>query len=266
MIKKHLDGEIPMLLNFYSLKRKKPIEKFIFISSDNQFNTLLSQFIRDTYKLEPLPITLPGYLRWVTLDWFSVIGSALRGLIPRYSDTIVSLSPVGTEESYSQNHLYRVASLWAKISLTIILLLTSVFGLLDTMFFRSIAHRYSQALLAPLDQTIVEKDRTLRQNADEFNALVKILTQARTYQQNDQQILSDIFTSATQKNITIRRILMSNTPANNITILGGAATKANVLGWKQSLEVSNVLKDISMPLESLLETPEGVTFTLNAKI
>ncbi|NMB92259.1 MAG: pilus assembly protein PilM [Parcubacteria group bacterium] len=266
MIKKHLDNEIPMLLNFYSLKRKKPVQKFIFLSSDNKFNQILSQFIFETYKLQPFGIALPGYMRWVALDWFSAIGSALRGLIPRYQDTIVSLSPVGTEESYSQNHLYRVASLWAKIGLTVILLLTGVFGLLDNVLFRNIANRYAQSLTMPLDRATLEKENILVQQANEFNALVNILNQIKNYQESDYQILSKIFNSARQNNIIIKRILMSNQPANNVTILGSATNKINVSTWKQSLETAAILKDINLPLQSLVETPEGVTFILNAKL
>lgn len=51
---------------------------------------------------------------------------------------MVSLAPVGTEQSYEQNHLYRVVSLWSKVTLTIIITLTSVFGLLDLSFFKTL--------------------------------------------------------------------------------------------------------------------------------
>lgn len=266
MIKKHLDGEVPMLLNFYSLKRKKPIQKFLFLSNNNQFVTLISQFLKENYHLEPFILTLPSYLKWVTLDWFSAIGAALRGLIPRYQDMMVSLAPVGTEQSYEQNHLYRVVSLWSKVTLTIIITLTSVFGLLDLSFFQNIKTRYSQLVAKPLDQSLIEKATILSQQADEFNTLVALLGKIQSLKQDDTTILRTLFNSGQSYQININRILISNAPANNLTLQGRAKNQEAVFNWRSNLEKTGVLKDITIPLETLVETPEGVSFTLNAKI
>ena len=266
MLKKHLDGEIPMLLNFYSLKRKKPLQKFVFISADNQMTAILSQWISETYKLIPLNVNFPSYMRWVTKEWFSIIGIALRGLIPRYQDTIVSLAPVGTEESYEQNHLYRVASLWTKVALVVMMSLTLTFSLLNGTFFTSIRNRYQQALAKPIDVATVNKEEELSRKADEFNTLVAILEKTQTYKRDWKAILSNIFDSSKQNNISVQRILMSNMPANNITIQGKAVKKEAVISWKKSLETAGLLKDINLPLEALVETSEGVSFSLNAKI
>ena len=266
MLKKHLDGEIPMLLNFYSLKRKKPVQKFVFISSDNQMTAILSQWINETYKLIPLNISVPSYMRWVTKEWFSIIGTALRGLIPRYQDTIVSLAPVGTEESYEQNHLYRVASLWTKVALAVMMSLTLTFSLLDGAFFTTIRNRYQQALAKPIDVMTTNKEAELIRKADEFNALVAILEKTQTYKRDWKAMLSNIFDSSKQNGINVQRILISNTPANNITIQGKAVKKDAVVSWKKSLETSGFIKDINLPLEALVETSEGVSFSLNAKI
>ncbi|MFA5392135.1 MAG: pilus assembly protein PilM [Candidatus Paceibacterota bacterium] len=266
MLKKHFDSEIPMLLNFYSLKRKKPIQKFVFISSDNQMAAILSKWISETYKLAPLNISFPSYMRWVTSEWFSIIGTALRGLIPRYKDTIVSLSPVGTEESYEQNHLVRVISLWTKVALVVMMSLTLTFGLLNTTFFATIQNRYKQALAKPIDAITTNKEVELVRKVDEFNTLVTILEKTQTYKKDWKTMLSNIFDSSKQNDIDILRILISNTPANNITIQGKAVEKEAVISWKKALEASGLLKDINLPLEVLVETSEGVSFSLNAKI
>jgi hypothetical protein len=242
------------------------VQKFIFLSADNQMTAILSQWISETYKLASLNISVPSYMRWVTRDWFSIIGAALRGLISRYQDTIVSLAPVGTEESYEQNHLYRVTSVWTKVALVVIMSLTLTFGLLDSTFFTTIRNRYQQALAKPLDAITTNKETELLRKADEFNALVVILEKTQTYERDWKAILSNIFDSGKQNNINIQRILISNAPANNITIQGKAAKKDAVISWKKALEASGLLKDINLPLEALVETSEGVSFSLNAKI
>jgi hypothetical protein len=255
-----------MLLNFYSLKRKKPIEKFIFISSDNQMVNIISSWISETYKLIPLKIGLPSYMRWVTGDWLSIIGSALRGLIPRYSDTIVSLAPVGTEDSYEQNHTYHIISLWSKVALVIIMSLTFTLGVLDISFFSLIAKRYQEALAKPIDTTLLNKENLLEKQMDEFNTLINRLNQTQVYQKDWTKVLSSLLDSARQNDITILRILISNNPANNITIQGQSKQKDAVITWKSSLESLGILKDINLPLEALIESSEGVSFTLNAKL
>lgn len=266
MIKKHLDGEIPMLLNFYSLKYQKPVEKFVFISVDNQMATILNQWIAETYKLLPLKFNIPAYMRWVTGEWFSVMGAALRALIPRYQDTIVSLAPVGTEESYAQTHLYRIISLWSKVALTVIISLTLIFALLDNTFFTAIQRRYEQSLAKPLDTNIINKNKELSEKVTEFNNLVNILEKTQIYKKDWNAILKTVFESARKNNISIQRILISNAPANNLTIQGQAIKKESLLSWKNNLETSNMIKDINLPLETLVETSEGVSFSLNAKI
>lgn len=286
MLKKHFDGEIPMLLNFYFLKRKKPLQKFVFISSQPQQNMargiapgqasagsdnyqiagILGKWLNETYKLAPLNINLPPYMRWVSREWFAVIGTALRGLIPRHQDAIVSLSPVGTEDSYEQNHLYRVTSVWTKAVLAVIVSFTLTFGILNATFFVSAKNRYQAAVAKPLDTATVDKETGLLKAADEFNALVGILEKAQVYKKDWKTTFNNIFDSGGQKGIIIQRILISNAPANNITMSGQAVKKDAVISWKQDLETSGLLKDINLPLEAMVETAAGVSFSLNAKI
>jgi len=149
---------------------------------------------------------------------------------------MVSLAPVGTEQSYEQNHLYRVVSLWSKVTLTIIITLTSVFGLLDLSFFQNIKTRYSQLVAKPLDQSLIEKATILSQQADEFNTLVALLGKIQSLKQDDTTILRTLFNSGQSYQININRILISNAPANNLTLQGRAKNQEAVFNWRSNLE------------------------------
>lgn len=266
MLQKHIDSEIPMLLNFYYLKRQKPIEKFIFISTDNQIVSVISQWLKNEYHLEPFFITLPNYLKWLSLDWGSVVGAALRALIPRYQDTIVSLAPVGTEDSYNQNRIYRITSLWSKVIMTVTSVLLIGFVLMDQFMFSPFLKRVEANAKIPLDNSLIMKEKLLIQEVDEFNALIKMLGDYSHFKKNWSDILTVLFNNASKYHININRIFVSNAPANNITIQANGTQQEDVINFKNALSDSSKIFDVNLPLESLVSTPQGLSFTINAKI
>lgn len=265
-LKKHISKEMPMLLNFYSLKRKQIIQKFVFLSFDAKLANALIQWIYVQYQLSPLEIKLPLNLSRVGRDWFGVIGAAMRGIIPRNQDTIVSLAPVGTEKSYEQHHLLRIVSLWSKSMVTVLSILVLLLGVVSNTFFNNIESQYQKALAKPLDQKTIEKETVLKQEVEEFNNLVIKIAQAQKYEKNWQEILEEIFNSANSSSINLKRVLFSASPANNITIQGQSSTKESIVEFRDALGLSGLFADISLPLSALVETSDGVTFSLSLQI
>jgi hypothetical protein len=266
LLKKHLSREIPVLLNFYSLKRKKIIQKFVFFSFNAQLADALKRWIYVQYQLSPIEARLTPYLSRSSSDWFGVIGAALRGLIPRNQDIIVSLAPVGTEQSYEQHHLLSMVSLWSKVVITVLAIFVCSLGLVDIFFFRDIESQYQSAIAKPLDEKTKEKEDSLIQAAEEFNDLVDKISLAQKYEKNWNEILKAIFNNGAKSSIEIKRIFISGEPANNITIQGQSSQKDSVVKFKDALGMSGLFADISLPLSGLVETPEGVTFNLSIKI
>jgi len=265
-LKKHIASEIPMLLNFYSLKRKKIIQRFIFLGFNTQLINALVKWIQTQYQLTPLQFDLPKNLSRASGDWFGVIGSALRGLIPRNEDVLVSLAPVGTEQNYEQNHFLSIISLWSKVAITVCLIMVFLFGLIDNIFFRNIQEKYQQAIASPLDPKTREKELSLARDAKEFNELVSKFTQVQKYEKDWNKVLATIFQEAGSSLVDIKRILVSALPANNITVQGQASKKDFIVKFKNALDKSQLFSDISLPLSALVETSEGVTFNLSIKI
>lgn len=266
LLKKHMGVEIPMLLNFYSLKRKKIIEQFVFLGFNTQLVNVLIRWIQVQYQLTPIQIKLPPYLAKASRDWFGVIGTALRGLISRNEDTIVSLAPVGTERDYQQNHLLRIISLWSKVIITVGLVMVFLLGLIDNTFFRDIQGQYYQVVAKPLDPKTREKESNLVKQANEFNHLITKFIQIQKYEVDWEEKLGLIFKEAGSSTVNIKRILVSAAPANNITIQGEASKKSLIVDFKDALDKSNLFSDISLPLSALVDTPGGVTFNLSIKI
>jgi hypothetical protein len=266
LLKKHMGVEIPMLLNFYSLKRKKIIEQFVFLGFNTQLVNVLIKWIQVQYQLTSIQIKLPSYLSKASRDWFGVIGAALRGLISRNEDTVVSLAPVGTEKDYEQNHLLSVISLCGKIVITVGLIMVFLLGLLNNTFFRNIQEQYYEAVAKPLDPKTKEKESNLVKEANKFNNLITKFIQIQKYEVDWKEKLEVIFTKAGSSSVNIKRILVSAAPANNITIQGEASKKSLIVDFKDALDNSNIFSDISLPLSALIDTPGGVTFNLSIKI
>lgn len=202
----------------------------------------------------------------MSCDWFGVIGAALRGIIPRSQDTIVSLAPVGTEESYEQYQLLRMISVWSKSIIAVLFILVCSMGLVNVSFFQDIEDQYLQAVSKPLDQKIIDKDANLKLAAEEFNNLVAQITEIQKHEKNWNEILNTIFTKATNSSIKIKRVFISAEPANNITIQGSSSAKESIVNFKDSLGSTGLFTDISLPLSGLVETSEGVTFNLSLKL
>ena len=263
ILKKHISCEIPVLLNFYSLKRKKVLQKFVFFSFNNQLANVLKRWIQVQYQLVPGETKLPSHLKQISGDWFGVLGAALRGLIPRNKDTIVSLAPVGTEQSYEQHQLLRLVSLSSKAIIAVLIALVLSLGLISNFFFLDIENQYQLAIAKPLEQKTVDKEANLTEAANEFNKLVAQVSNIEKYQKDWKNVLEAIFDNANQSSVHIKRVFISSEPANNITIQGNSSIKESIISFKDSLGLTGLFADISLPLSGLVETTEGVTFNLS---
>lgn len=263
---KHFSRKIPMILNFYSLKKQKPLPYFIFLNANEEMVKFFNNWITSNYNLIVLEFKLPPLLKNLKRDWAGVIGVALRGLIPRRKDTIVSLAPVQTEEDYYQSHLISIISLWLKILITVFACFALVYGVIDFIFFKNTEKRYKTLIEKPLQAQIVQKDEELKRSVDEFNALVKKAETIYSYKRDFAKILNSIVILANELNIEIKRIFITDSGAFNITVSGQAKTKELVINYKTKLQEEGIIKDISLPLETLLEAPEGINFILNGKL
>ena len=71
-------------------------------------------------------------------------------------------------------------------------------------------------------------------------------------------------TALTPNNIELYSININYT-SKEVQIAGKAATRDDLLSYKQQLESSSLLKDLSLPIDNLLEA-EDVNFNIKAKI
>lgn len=263
---KHFSQDIPMILNFYLLKRGNKLTEFIFLHENEELVNYFNNWISTNYGLSPLNFLLPLYLKNLKRDWAGVVGGALRGLIPRRRDTIVSLAPVQTEEDYYQSHLTSIISLWLKVISTVLTSFVLAYGLFDFTLFKKTKENYLANVKNSLPQSVLLKDEEIKRSVDEFNTLVKNVEAINAYRKDFASITNSIMENASELSIEVKRIFITDSEDLNITLSGTAKTKESVVNFKTKLEQSQLIKDITLPLEALTESTEGVDFILNGRI
>jgi len=253
LLKKHLTKEIPMLLNFYSLKRRRDLKYFFLGGKPEQIVKILRKEVQDSYHLSPLSLKLPAYLAKTDSSWQGVIGGALRGLLPRRQD-------------YYQTHLYSIVSLWLKALVTVAIILVAVLGGVDKLFFSRLVRDYQDSVSMSVEASVEQKDNQLTKEMQQFNSLVTQVSAVKQYSHNWHEDMTTVFSAAHSSSIVIKRILVSASPADNVTILGVAPSKNAVIQFKTSLDQSQLFSQINLPLDALIETSSGVTFSLSLKL
>ena len=74
----------------------------------------------------------------LTSDWFSVLGSAARGLIPRAKDIIISLAGTGTEEEFRQHRTINFIKIWKNVILTSLSFILIAFIAIDAFLIKTV--------------------------------------------------------------------------------------------------------------------------------
>jgi len=262
-IKEYLKESLPKFLNFSQARYHKTIGYFYLMTETPATTKLLFDFIIQNYQLKPLSLKLPLGLKNVTFDWFIVIGAAIRGLIPRGSDMIVSLTPIGTEEAYIQNRTLGYASFWARNVTAFLFGMLVIIAALNFTFFKTTLNSLKNQLnTLSSAATLSPKYQTLISQSEEFNDLVSKITVAKANEKNWHEIFAELFSLTSQNNINIDRLFISSL-SGQITLQGSAATREVAANFKDLLNKAHYFTNVSMPLTSFSESANRVSFTLN---
>ncbi|MGE4554720.1 MAG: type IV pilus biogenesis protein PilM [Candidatus Paceibacterota bacterium] len=263
-IKNHLSKEIPPLLSYFPLKRNQNLHYFSFFSFNPSLLLPLSNFLKESYTLKEFKISIsPIFPKPINESFLGVIGASLRGLIARSQDTIVSLTPIGTEDAYFYNKINRVISLWMKIFITLLSFLTVSLLVIDRFYLLKIQKDLERNSLTVEESVIYKKEREMVQKAEEFNKLVNDINTILGYQLKIKDILNHLLQKAEEFNIDIKKIMVSGYPSKNFTFQGLIDSKEKAFDFTNSLRDSSKFENISLPLSNITETQQGISFYLN---
>ncbi len=202
------------------------------------------------------PVELPD-------SHIAAFGSALRGLIPREEDALISLMPVGTEETYRSRRLRAYISLWSDIINTTAFLFAVLFAAALFFLTRIRTNLDAQTARKGSAQTAYAQITELEESARAFNAAIRQIAGIQENAFSWSDLFSRITPSLAQANITVTGITVSDI-GKTVSVRFTAATREAATAFKKSLEASGLYEKVEMPFLSVTQR-EQISTTVSLK-
>ncbi|MBI5133958.1 MAG: pilus assembly protein PilM [Candidatus Taylorbacteria bacterium] len=194
--------------------------------------------------------------------WLCALGALSRGRMPRGTDNIVSLLPVGTEDAYVFQQAVAFGAFVRNISIGISLFFIAAFVGAFAII-TSLQARFTQEFAAlsvqPTSSEILQEE----ERAKEFNKLIeatsKIASESTVWSAAIEEIKSKVTSGIVVTSLSL------GAPEDRIQITGLAKTRAELTALKKSFESSEALSDVVLPLTNLelrADIPFTITFAL----
>ena len=248
--------EVKKVSNFYGSHWGGKIENLILISQ--ALNAEISDLIQKNFQFKVIDLRFDKYAD-LQASWFAVLGSALRGLMPRHSDILISLMAVGTEKLSLQSEIIIFAKTWRNIIVTILVFLAVLFISVDSF----LAH--VSVDLADQSQKVAQVSgggeiAVLQQQVRLFNQLVEKVSLANQQKSDLTSFLAE-FNKALNGKLKLTRISV-DANQSNVTVLGEAGDESAAIDFKNDLEAGG-FKNVLLPFSNLVaKAGGGVTFSI----
>lgn len=249
--KKNFDAEVKKICDFYKAESGEAVE--------------ISDF-KDEKKAAKLGLAegliLGQEANDATNKWLVALGAAMRGVMPRSEDVLVSLMPIGTEEAYENQKALAFAKFISNAVVAVSIFFIIIYAanlLLMISIGKNFSNQISALNSAPMDHDIVE----LENDARNFNELIAKVNGVISAMPEWSPLLEEL------KSRSVDGIAVSNlslpSPADQMTIVGTASNRGQLNLYRKSLEESSWLTGVNMPLTNLAQKeniPFSITFRL----
>lgn len=259
----YLTKKIAQVANFCQSRQNEIIKKFYLFSVIPEIKNDLIKNLSSTFQLEPLALTNNAFTK-VPEEWYSIIGTAIRGTIPRVEDTMVSLMATGTEAEYSQSRILKLFSLWTKIGFTIFASLALLYFGMSTIFFSAVEEEYVEKKGVSNGNNVIldNKIKVLEAEALKYNSNVVKITNAINRKTTWEDQIKFAFDLAKKSQIDILKVFISN-ETRNVTIQASAPSQNSISNFRDDLENTKKYQNVTAPLESI--SSEGSLFYFQIK-
>ncbi len=269
VIKEIIISETQKILNFSS-SHWPDVDISTFLLATPALEEKLSQIITENFHLSVQKMVLPlwsvknSQLPSITSDWFIALGSALRGLIPRSKDTLISLASTGTEEEFHQQQTINFIKFWRNIILTSFSFILAAFVVTEIFLTKTIDSLDNQ--LANLVNLPAEgKVNELQNQAENFNARVGLALNAKEQIYSWSPFFEEIKNLAGE-NIVIKRIFTQSV-GSPILFNGEAADEQTIIDFKNKVESAPQFTEVNFALSSVTLAPDGkFNFSITFKL
>jgi Tfp pilus assembly PilM family ATPase len=253
--------ESQRVINFYSSRFNDLIGSLYIIAPGME--SQVRQIVESKFPLKVEPLSLKDYSLEQT--WYTALGAALRGLVPRAIDTEISLAPEGTEAQFFHSQVIAFAILWRNV-------LVSVFTIILAAFVGAFLflHQFSGKMVEDFGKIAgsynVKYLNTLKDEANKFNRAVDRALVARQQQIRWSKVLTGVQAQA-NSDVEISRIYAQSIDSP-VILYGRAASSNAAIDFKNKLAALPYLDSVDLPLSSLTsaESSGRVSFTISFKV
>ena len=194
--------------------------------------------------------------------WLSVFGAAMRGLLPRSGDKLVSLMPIGSEKIYENQK----ALVFTKFTADVITGMSAFFTL---AFFgalalsNSLASRIDTQLANLASLPLPQNALAVEERANTFNNLAAAIADIDKVSPRWSKVLVEI-RARTIAGIALSGINMDSR-SNVITINGTGRDRERINLFRKSIEESAMFSDIKLPITNL-EQRINIPFSMSLRL
>lgn len=261
-LKKMIIEEIHKVLSFYETHWEGVLTNLLVVTPT--FEKEIREAIEKNFPKLVVEIPVLRQFKDLSIGWFSVLGSAYRGIIPRDEDDMLSLATAGTDEKYDAYQMSNFIRLWRNVTVTVLAgVLVLLVGL--DIFLATNAAALSEKLAGGSGDPVVGQLDELRQAADKFNGIVDSLARA-----SDNRLMwSGFFKSMGDMagdHVVIRRIVVQGIGVP-VTIFGEAVTQPAIGDFEKVLQANPNISDVRFQLASVSQTEGGrYAFSMSFKV
>lgn len=261
LFKKLVVDEFKKVLSFYSSHWDGQINEISLVAYGLENDIIKTISENFTFKTQLLSLKK---FREVMPGWFSVLGSALRGIIPRAEDTIISLAKIGTEEKFYIYQLVNFIRVWRNIIISLLTIFLAVFAMADIFLVKTSSLLNEQSAILAGSASSAPELQNLQNNINEINKKIDLIGRAN----REKTLLSGYLEKINNlkgNNISFTRIFIQSIDAP-VFINAVAANEDAAVEFKNKLASEGAFNNIDLPITKIVPIKGGVEFTISFKI
>ncbi|MEK7624108.1 MAG: pilus assembly protein PilM [Patescibacteria group bacterium] len=245
-----LSQETQKILNFVSTDLEESLEGVIVMSPTMEKE--IEEIIKKEFGLKTILLRLKRYGDF-SAAWFIAIGSALRGLIPRRQDVLISLSSRNVVDEFYHEQALSFIALWRNIFLVFSIVLLIVFGGVDILFGqiqKNTKNQFSSLIAYPRIQEVAG----LQEKAAFFNESVALISAAKRSIFDWSSFFKQLNDLAGNQIVLDKILIQSFTTP--VRIQGRADNERTIVNFKNALSSQPGFRDVSLSLTSIRSTSD----------
>lgn len=252
-------GHLKQILNFYGARWGVSITKAMVVNSP--VANEIMKTAKESFGLDTQLLTV-GKFSQVSPIWYSALGAAVRGRIPRSEDKLLSLMAVGAQEDFYRGLTLDFIKSWRNIIAIVLTLVFGVFAVANVLLSRASADLEKD--LSARNLTPLAEIQALQAGAQKFNQAVDFALAAQEVSVPWSPLLLKIQSLAGAK-VSIDRLYVDQ--SMSALIVGKADTDSAVITFKNAIDKEENFKDVILPLSNIKVGQDGsVSFSLNFKV